>query len=180
MIFVRSSKPASTNTPIFSRFAGSPGVISRTCFGVTRRTLSAKINPTASAPASAASKESSSDVFAQIFTHMAQPSLLPASSALAMPRQDQPAASATHPPETHQSPPRAASPHAPQYGCRSLLPEPHPQADAPAAAGKSPGSPRTCSDSDCSRHTHRSPDCALALTLPLYAPHTEHPAQADG
>jgi hypothetical protein len=45
-------------------------VISPTCEAVTRRGLGAKTNPTASAPAYAATRASWSEVLAQTFTQM--------------------------------------------------------------------------------------------------------------
>ena len=65
-----SSNETSTKTPIFSIAAGRWGTIAATCSGVTRRGLGAKTNPTASAPASAASCASSSDVLPQILIQM--------------------------------------------------------------------------------------------------------------
>src|SRR5579883_493968 len=69
-VWTISSKAELTKTPIFSSVLGRCRVMAATCSAVTRRGLSAKTKPTASAPASYARSASLRLVLAQILIHI--------------------------------------------------------------------------------------------------------------
>src|SRR6185312_480766 len=161
------------NTPTFSTPTGSRRVISSTCSEVTCRLLGANTNPTASAPASTASSASSTFVFAQILTHMANSRPRPTTPATPHPAAA--FASATRQSKTPHTPPHAAAACPPPYEYRSPPRARRLPTAMPPVPPHGPATPQTSSDRGCLRRRIRNPAPAHAATPPRHAPRTTHP-----